>query len=186
MKTENENKVLATCIAVLDPAKLALFKLGGVSAGKTPIPGWKMDGVFQMLAENKYNSMSYSQSDKRFVLFVQHEKGKDDRGWLSTVDNPQRNYFRFQFDSVDGRAEVTLSHSLIQMHDIPLKEMNEGWNAITDKAGEEDKRKAWEEADKFRNKHSFRSFSFGMKDEDIRKIEDAIKVSLEYIDSEWG
>lgn len=187
-----KNKSFQTgCIMAFDPAKREVFRFGGVSVGQYSIPGWKMDSVFRVLSEKGYGDPLFTSSvggKPGLVLFVRRKKddGRNEGGDFSFVpfdEDPNKNYFRFNFVPGNDGMTVSLSHSFCKMHDISVNEMIEG----EDNARGDEKKtdKAWEKASAFRDSHSFDSLSFPMTDKGVSDLKDAVRRTIEYIEKQW-
>jgi len=180
---------LINCVAKFDDAKQGIFKFGGVSVNNVPIPGWKMDAVFQTLREHDYDVMNYSQMKDGFFVFVGHKLKEEKRGWADSPNDPARNYFRFFFRAQDKAPVVDVSHSFGSMHDIPLKDMKKMFEETSDDRtktlSEEERRIEYDKLSAFRESHTLPSLTFSMKDADIRGIVAAVLTEIEYIEDEW-
>ena len=180
---------LINCVAKFDDARQGIFKLGGVSVNNVPVPGWKMDAVFQTLKEHGYDVMNYSQMKDGFFVFVGHRLEAEKNGWADSTHNPARNYFRFFFHAKDKAPIVDVSHSFGSMHDIPLKDMKKVYESTSDDKlkplTDEERRAEYDRLSAFRESHTLPSVTFSMKDADIRGIVDAVLTEIEYIEDEW-
>ncbi len=187
-----KNKGFQTgCIMAFDPAKREVFRFGGVSVGRCPIPGWKMDSVFRVLSDGGYGDPLFTSSvggKTGLVLFVRRKKdeGRDEGRDFACVpfdEDPNKNYFRLNFVPGKNGMTVSLSHSFCKMHDISLNEMVEGEDNA--RGDEKDTDKAWERAREFRDSHSFDSLSFPMTDKGVSDLKDAVRRTIEYIEKQW-